>query len=343
MGGFEFRDPIFLCFALLAPLVYWLATRAPSTVRYSSLTLLDDTPSSWRIRLLPLPGIGLAAACVLLSVALAGPRTGDANSRVHREGIALMLVVDRSGSMHARDFVKSDQSVDRLMAVKQVLHRFLGTDGGGGTTGPGRPDDLVGLVAFARYADSAAPLTLDHTNLAAILDEVEIVTERDEDGTAVGEGLALAVERLRRHPAKSKVAILLTDGVSNSGEISPAQAADLAAAHNIKVYAVGAGTTGYAPFPMQWRGQTVLRQAYVELDERGLQDVAERTGGRYFHAEDVDALAEVYDEIDTLERSEIVEVRFMEYEEHYAAFAGAGLALMLAATLLAQSVLRRLP
>jgi Ca-activated chloride channel family protein len=339
MGGFEFRDPIFLCFALFAPLVYWLASRAPSIVHYSSLTLLDGTPSSWRIRLLPLPAVGLAAACVLLSIALAGPRTGDANSRTHREGIALMLVVDRSGSMHARDFVRSDQSIDRLKAVKLVLQRFLGTEG----DGPGRPDDLIGLIAFARYADSAAPLTLDHANLAAILDDIEIVTDRNEDGTAVGEGLALAVERLRRHPAKSKVAILLTDGVSNSGEISPGQAADLAAAQNIKVYAVGAGTTGYAPFPMQWRGQTVLRQAHVELDERGLQDIAERTGGRYFHAEDLDALDEVYSEIDELERSEIIEVRFMEYQEHYAVFASSGLLLILVAALLGQSLLRRLP
>jgi Ca-activated chloride channel family protein len=251
----------------------------------------------------------------------------------------MTLVVDRSGSMHARDFVRGDESVDRLRAVKQVLGRFLGASGGS----PGRPDDLIGLVTFARYADSVAPLTLDHANLAAILEDVEIVTDRDEDGTAVGEGLALAVERLRRHGAKSKVVILLTDGVSNAGEISPAQAADLAAALGVKVYAVGAGRTGYAPFPTQWRGQTVLRQAFVELDERALQEIAERTGGRYFHAEDAAALAEVYDEIDSLERSEIVEIRFMQYEEHYAAFAGAGLALLLTGTLVAHSLLRRLP
>ncbi len=269
MGGFEFRDPAFLVFVLLAPLVYALATRAPSVVKYSSLDLLHGAPSSWRVHLLPLPAICLALASVVLAIALAGPRTGDSSTKVHREGIAMMLVIDRSGSMHARDFVLGDHSVDRLQALKQVLHRFLGRE----ESGMGRPDDLIGLVTFARYADSVAPLTLDHKNLVSILDEVEIVTDRDEDGTAVGEGLALAVERLRGHPAKSKVAILLTDGVSNMGEISPAQAADLAAAHNIKVYAVGAGKTGNAPFPMQWRGQTVLRQAYVELDERGLQEI----------------------------------------------------------------------
>lgn len=339
MTGLEFRDPLFLLLGLLAPLVFWAARRSPSVVRYSSLSLLDAAPGSWRVRLLPVPAALLALAALALAVALAGPRTGDASTKVYREGIALMLVVDRSGSMNARDFVEGDQSVDRLAAVKQVLHRFLGTDG----RGEGRPDDLIGLVTFARYADSVAPLTLDHANLVAILDDVGIVTDQNEDGTAVGEGLALAVERLRRHPAKSRVAIVLTDGVSNTGDISPGQAAELAAAHNIKVYTVGAGRTGQAPFPMQWRGQTILRQAFVELDERTLQSIAERTGGRYFHADNVDALADVYDEIDSLERTEIIEVRYMQYEEHYAAFAGAGAGLIALSALLGATLLRRLP
>ncbi len=339
MGEFEFRDPVFLAFGLLAPLVYWMATRSPSVVKYSSLALLDHAPHSWRVRLLPLPAICFALATLALSIALAGPRIGDHTSKVHREGIAMVLVVDRSGSMNARDFVANDRSIDRLAAVKQVLERFLGSDG----DTAGRPDDLIGLVAFARYADSIAPLTLDHGNLNSIIDDLEIVTDRNEDGTAVGEGLALAVERLRRHEAKSKVVILLTDGVSNVGDISAGQAADLAVAHNIKVYTVGAGKTGYAPFPVEFRGQTVLRQAFVELDERSLQDIAERTGGTYFHAENVSALEDVYEEIDGLERTEIIEIRYLQYEEHYAAFAGAGLLLILVAAVASQSFLRRLP
>ncbi|MBW1883897.1 MAG: VWA domain-containing protein [Deltaproteobacteria bacterium] len=339
MGEFEFRDPIFLAFALLAPLVYVLASRSASVVKYSSLSLLDGAPASWRVKLLPIPALMLAVATTLLAFALAGPRTADRTTKVHREGIAIMLVVDRSGSMNARDFVRGDQSVDRLMAVRSVLSRFLGGENGG----PGRPDDLVGLIAFARYADSIAPLTLDHANLLTILDQLEIVRDQNEDGTAVGEGLGLAVERLRRHPAKSKIVILLTDGVSNMGDISPTQAADLAAAHGIKVYAVGAGKTGYAPFPVQIRGQTILRQAFVELDERSLQEIAARTAGRYFHGEDVEALEDVYREIDALERSEIIEIRYLRYEEHYAAFVLAGLVLMLGSALTSQSFLRRLP
>jgi Ca-activated chloride channel family protein len=339
VSGLEFRDPVFLLLALFAPLVYLLARRQPSVVRYSSLSLLASAPGSWRVALLPTPAVLLALATAVLAIALAGPRTGDATTQVHREGIALMLVVDRSGSMNARDFVEKDRSIDRLAAVKQVLHRFLGTDG----RRPGRPDDLVGLVTFARFADSVAPLTLDHANLVSILDDVAIASEPGEDGTAVGEGLALAVERLRRHPAKSRVVVLLTDGVSNTGDVSPVQAAELAAAHDIKVYAVGAGRTGQAPFPVQWGGRTVLRQAFVQLDERTLQEIAEHTGGRYFHAEDADTLTGVYDEIDALERSEIVEVRYMQYDEHYAVFAGAGALLVIVSALLAQSLLRRLP
>lgn len=339
MSEFEFRDPLFLVIAALAPLVYLLSARMTSVVTFSSLSLFAGAPQSLRARLLVLPPILLALATLALAIALAGPRTGDHTTTVRREGIALVLVVDRSGSMHARDFVRGDASVDRLQALKGVLQRFLGTDG----ESAGRPDDLIGVVAFAGYADSVCPLTLDHRNLAAILDDLEIVTQRDEDGTAIGDGLALAVERLREHPAKSKVVILLSDGVSNSGDISPVQAAELAAAHDIKVYAVGAGRTGYAAYPVTRRGRTVLQQVYVELDERTLQRIAQRTGGRYFHAEDVDSLEEVYDEIDRLERSEISEFRYLQYREHYASFVWGALLLILAAALGGQTFLRRLP
>ena len=238
--------------------------------------------------------------------------------------------------MQARDFVRGDASSSRLDVVKQVFREFV--------RGRSRQGDLVGLVTFARYADGLCPLTLDHANLDVILDQVEIVTDRREDGTAVGEGLALAVERLRSQDAESKVAILLTDGVNNAGDIDPLQAADLAAQHGIKVYAIGAGTTGYAPVPVQVvGGRVVLQRAYVEIDEKTLAAVAERTGGRYFHATNAEGLAEVVDEIDRLERSEITEVRYLEYEHHYAAFVSAALALVGTSALLSGTLLRRLP
>lgn len=334
--GLELRDPLFLLVGLLGLAVYWLASRLPSVVRYSSLALVDGAPRSLRSRLAELPAALLGLAVVALAIALAGPRTGDATSQVHREGIAIAMVVDRSGSMQARDFVQGDASVNRLDAVKQVFKSFVER--------PGRVDDLIGLVTFARYADGACPLTGDHGNLLAILEQQEIVTEQAEDGTAVGEGLALAVERLRHQEVRSKVAILLTDGVSNAGDITPFQAADLAVRHGIKVYTIGAGHTGWAPVPVRLPGGGVaLRRVYVEMDEETLREIAERTEARYFRAGDVDALGEVIEEIDRLERSEITEVRYLEYEHHHAAFVVGALALMVASSLLSGTWLRRLP
>jgi Ca-activated chloride channel family protein len=250
------------------------------------------------------------------------------------------MVVDRSGSMQARDFVRGDASVSRLDVVKEVFRRFVAGEGGGG----GRPDDLIGLVAFARYADGLCPLTLDHGNLQAILADVEIASGRNEDGTAIGEGLALAVERLRGLEVSSKVAILLTDGVNNAGDIDPLHAADLAAQYGIKVYAIGAGSSGLAPVPVQLPdGRTMLRQAYVEIDEATLRQIAERTGGRYFHAADASGLGEVIAEIDRLERSEVTEIHYLTYEYHHASFVGGALLAMAGAALLSGTVLRRLP
>lgn len=340
MLDWEFRDPLFLLAGLLAPLVYALAARLPASVTYSSLDLLATAPASWRARLARLPAALLGLATLALAVALAGPRTGDAVTKIRQEGIAIAMIVDRSGSMQARDFVAEDASLSRLDAVKTVFRDFVL----GGRLGPGRAQDLIGLVGFARYADALCPLTLDHGNLTAILDDMRIVEERSEDGTAIGEGLALGVARLRRHPASSKVAILLSDGVNNAGEIGPMQAADLAAAHGIRVYTIGAGRTGYAPVPVQtWGGRVVLQRAYVEIDEKTLEAIAERTAGRYFHAADAEGLERTLAEIDALERSEISEVRYLEYYYHHRAFVGTALGLILGAALLAGSTLRTLP
>jgi Ca-activated chloride channel family protein len=337
---FELRDPLFLAVGLLAPLVYWLAVRQPASLTFSSLAAADAAPRSVRTRLADLPALLLALAVCVLAVAMAGPRTGNATSRLHREGIAIAMVVDHSGSMQARDFVRGDTSTSRLDVVKQVFRRFV--EGGDGVLG--RTDDLVGLVSFGRFADGLCPLTLDHGNLLAILEDVEIVTEPSEDGTAVGEGLALAVERLRRVEVASKVAILLTDGVNNAGDIDPLHAAELAAQHGIRVYAIGAGSSGLAPVPVTLPGgRVVLRRAYVEIDEETLRRIADRTGGKYFNASDAGALDEVIEEIDRLERSDVTEVRYLTYEYHFAGWVGSGAGLIAAAALLSGSLLRRLP
>lgn len=336
----ELRDPLLLLFALFAPLVFVLAAKLPSVLTVSTLAHLDAAPRSLRARLAMLPALLLAVATVVFAVALAGPRTGDSSSHMHREGIAIVMAVDRSGSMNARDFVAGDASVSRLDAVKHVFHEFVE----GGDAGSGRPDDLVGLVVFGTYADGVCPLTLDHANLLAILDDVKIASEATEASTALGEGLGLAVERLRDHPAKSKVVILLTDGVNNAGEIDPMQAAKLAADNGIKVYTIAAGTNGMAPIPVPGAdGREYLRRVYVEMDEETMRKIADTTGGRYFHARDVDGLKDVYREIDRLERTEITEVRYLQYREHYPPLVMAGMGLVALAALASATFLRRLP
>ena len=340
MADFELRDPLFLVAALLAPVVYLLASRLPASVTYSSLVLVRGA-RSLRARLAWLPAGLLAVATALLAVALAGPRTGNAVTQVKREGVAIVMVVDRSSSMEARDFVRGDTSTSRLDVVRVIFRDFVA---GGGDFGDGRPDDVIGLVAFARYADGLCPLTLDHGNLLAMLEDIAIPTAEGEDGTAVGEGLALAVERLRRHETASKIVILLTDGVNNAGDIDPLQAADLAAQHGIKVYAIGAGRTGRAPYPVRMRdGRVQLRPVMVEIDEATLQEIARRSGGRYFHATNADGLREVVAEIDRLERSEVSEIRYLEYEHHFAPFVATALGLTALASLLSATWLRRLP
>jgi len=340
LAAWEFRDPLFLLAGLLAPLVYWLANRLPARITYASLALPDRAPASLRVRLAPLPAGLLALATLALAVALAGPRTGDETTEVRREGIAIVMALDRSGSMDVRDFVAGDYSVSRLQALKGVFREFVLGD----EAGPGRPDDLIGLVVFGTYADGVCPLTLDHGNLLNILDQIQVAHERSESATAVGEGLGLAIERLLDTDAQSRIVILLTDGVNNAGELDPLQAAELAAEHGIKVYTIGAGSNGYAPAPVTGPdGRQYLRRALVEMDERTLQEIARRTGGVYFHARDAEGLVATYRAIDRLERTEITEVRYLRHRERYAGFSLAALILIALAGLTFGTLLRRLP
>jgi Ca-activated chloride channel family protein len=336
----DLREPWFLALALLALPAWLWARRSGGRVVFSSLSLLPKRPRSLRSRLAFLPDALLSLAVVALAVALAGPRVGDRAARIRREGIAIMMAADISGSMQALDLSTPGHERSRLDAVKDVFREFV--LGGPGLAG--RPDDAIGLVSFARYADCRSPLTLDHTSLAAVASELR-PANRDEDGTALGDGLGLSVLRLGESKARSRIVILLTDGVSNSGDMAPLEAADLAKSQGIRVYTVGAGTNGVAPIRVEdpFTGQSVLRQMPVEIDEDTLQKIAERTGGRYFRATDGDALAAVYREIDRLERSEVSEERFQQYREYFDVFAAAGLVSVALAFLLRGSWLRRLP
>ncbi len=348
MFNWEFRDPIFLLLLPLAVLVFWLANRSRSSLVFSSLALVAGSPKSIRVWLSKLPPLLFALASVALIVGLARPRTPERETRVTRDGIAIMMIMDLSSSMNARDLVEEDRSINRLDVVKQVFLKFvLGQEEAslfGESSTKGRPDDLIGLVTFAGYADSVCPLTLDHGNLANIVRDLQIVSVQSEDGTAVGDGLGLAVERLRRSKAKSQIAILLTDGVNNAGVIPPIRAAELAAETNIKVYCIGAGTTGLAPMPaIDMFGRNTLLPQPVEIDEVTLKQIAEKTGGRYFRAENFEALQQVYSEIDRLEKTEVTELRYLRYTEHFAGFVATGLGLLVLASGLGGSLFRRLP
>jgi Ca-activated chloride channel family protein len=186
-------------------------------------------------------------------------------------------------------------------------------------------------------------LTLDHDDLVIAARQLELVTERKEDGTALGDGLALAIERLRQTPARSKIAILLTDGVETAGTLTARNAIDLAVANGIKVYTIGAGTNGVAPIRIETEFGSQLMQTEVEIDEATLQEIANKTGGAYFRATDLAALGKVYGQIDKLERSEFKEVRFDRHHEYYGWFVASALGLIVIALILRGSVLRRLP
>jgi Ca-activated chloride channel family protein len=346
---------------ILAPLVlgalWWRARprRRPAAV-FSSVTDLKGLPVTLVQRLrswLPyLYGLGL---CLIL-IGLARPQAGKAESRIAGQGIAIELVLDISGSMEALDFQLGGKEVSRLDAVKHVVQQFvLGTRSSGLS---GRTDDLVGLVAFGGFADSKCPLTLDHGALVDIVGGLEIPRPiRDNQGqvinaqslqeelaTAIGDGVAVAVDRLRGSKAKSKVIILLTDGDCNAGVVDPREAARIAAESGIRLYTIGIGRSGMVPVPREDEfGNRVLVPAQFRIDEELLREMAETGHGRYFHASDSEGLAQVYAEIDTLEKTRFEETKYAEYRELFPWFAAPGLALVLLVGTLLETRFRSLP
>jgi Ca-activated chloride channel homolog len=315
----------FLLLLGLVPLIWWrwLAVRSRPAMRFSSVTTLLGIRPAMGVRARVLLPALRSLAFVLLVLALARPQKGNEQTRIFSEGIAIQMLVDRSGSMRAMDFTLDGKPVDRLHAVRKVVRDFV--MGGDGMRG--RDNDLIGMIAFARYADSKCPLTLDHGFLTESLGQIEIVKTQSEDGTAIGDAIALGVERLRsleteRHlqhasRIKSKIMILLTDGENNAGKIDPAKAAEMAAAFGIRIYTIGAGTEGLAPVPAvnPFTGQEEMRQMQVSIDEESLRAIAKATGGHYFRATDTDSLRRIYAEIDKLEKTKTEEKRYLQYKE----------------------------
>lgn len=341
--GVELAHPYYALAALLAVPAVWWSLRSSGRVVFSSLRALPDGGATWRTRLAWLPDLLFGLAIVALAIALAGPRAGDQSSRVRRDGIAIMMAVDVSGSMRALDLSARNRELTRLDAVREVFEQFVL----GSKQLAGRPDDAVGLVAFARYADTRSPLTLDHGNLVTAARQLDFAGE-GEDGTHLGAGLALAVTRLsewkRDDRSVGRVAILLTDGESNVHEIDEATAIDEALEAGVKVYTIGAGTTGIAPIRVPRRdGSSELMQTQVSIDEATLRTIADKTGGKYFRATDHASLTQIYAQIDELERTTIEQDLFTEYRQYYGVLVVAAMALVIAALLLRGTLLRRLP
>ena len=316
-----FYSPWFFGLLLLLPVVAWwlFGRRRKSAIRFSSVGVARSIAPTFRQRMLWLPKALTIAALLFLIVGLARPREGREQTIVDSEGIAIEMVVDRSGSMRAMDFKVDGEHVDRLTAIKNVAGKFVT----GGEQLDGRFADLIGLITFAGFADGITPPTLDHAFVVANLNNTQMVTERDEDGTAIGDAIALAVEKLNalddRQPEKikSKVMILLTDGENNAGDFDPVAAAEVAQTMGIKVYTIGGGTKGKAPIPVQdpFSGRQVVRWMPVSIDEETLKAVAETTGGKYFRATDTDSLTRIYEEIDRLEKTKVQADHFVDYRE----------------------------
>jgi Ca-activated chloride channel family protein len=294
------------------------AARQSVSLAFSSTDFASSIRPTFRQRMMWVPAALTLLTMAVLIVALAGPREGRQETIANTEGIAIEIVVDRSGSMRAMDFKKQDVPVDRLTAVKDVVGRFVLGEG----DLEGRFSDLIGLVTFARNADGMTPPTLDHPFLVSQLNESSIVNRNSEDGTAIGDAIGLAVEKLaaldknQKQEIESKVIILLTDGENNSGSLEPIQAAELAKMMNIKVYTIGVGTKGRAPVPVTNAiGRQIIRWMDVNIDEKTLQKIADTTNGKYFRATDTESLEEIYAEIDRLEKSKVEERQYVDYRE----------------------------
>ena len=265
----------------------------------------------------------------LLVVSLARPQSGERLESVSTLGVDIVVALDTSGSMRAEDFAPKN----RLEVARRTVDRFVA----------GRPGDRVGLVAFASLATTRCPLTQDHEMLRAFLEQVDFAPA-DQDGTAIGLGLATAVNRLRESTAKSRVVVLLTDGVNNAGQVGPQAAAEAARALSVKVYTIGVGSEGPVPVPIDLGplGRRTIRQV-VEMDEKLLQEIADLTGGRYFRATDPQALEQVFDTIDKLEKSQIESRVRVLYSELFPWLLGPAAGLLLLERALRATRLRRLP
>jgi Ca-activated chloride channel family protein len=329
MKVITFEQPLFLYLLILIPAIVafyiFKQHKATASVSMPGLEPFANTGKTFRHYLRHILFAFRTIVLTLIIIVIARPQATDRFQDISTEGIDIILALDISGSMLARDF-----RPDRLEASKNVATEFIS----------GRPYDRMGLVVFSGESFTQCPLTTDHAVLVNLLREVQ--SGMIEDGTAIGMGLATAVNRIKDSEAKSKVIILLTDGVNNRGEIAPATAAGIAKTYGIRVYTIGVGTQGMAPYPVQTPYGIQYQDMPVEIDEAILKDIALNTGGKYFRATDNDKLVQVYAEIDKLEKSKIDVKQFSRKEEKYLIPAVLAAILLLLEVILRNTIFRNL-
>ncbi len=324
-----FGQPLFFILLAIIPiLVYWKIARGnkqTAAIGVSTTKGLKNT-RSWKNTFQNVPFILRLLAIVFIIVALARPQVQFEEQQSEGEGVDIILCIDVSGSMTAEDFTPS-----RMEAAKQVAENFVNN----------RPNDRIGIVIFSGESFTQCPLTTDHYVLINQIEQIR--NGLLEDGTAIGSGLATSVDRLRSSKAKSKVVILLTDGINNGGLIDPATALEIAKAFKVKVYTIGVGTNGYAPTPVSTPMGIVMQNEKVEIDEKLLKNIAEQTGGKYFRATDNKSLDSIYSQIDSLEKSKVEITTFHRYSEKFYPLIFAAMAFLLLEILLRYTLFKKFP
>ncbi len=311
---------------LLAHYIYIELTGRRAHLRVSDIKFWKAGGHSVMEIVRHLPMLLRTVALTMVIIAIARPRSSSQMEKIDTEGIDIVMAMDVSTSMLARDF-----DPDRISAAKDIAIEFISQ----------RPSDRMGIVVFAGESYTQCPLTTDRATLINLMKEIE--TGLIEDGTAIGNGLATAVARMQGSDAKSRVIILLTDGVNNSGEITPQTAADIAKTYGIRVYTIGVGANGTAPYPVMTPWGVQMQNVEVEIDEDLLKNIAETTGGRYFRATDNTKLSEIYSEINKMEKARTTIDSFPVYKELFVGFALVALACLLLEIVLKLFVIRRLP
>ncbi|MEC7181287.1 MAG: VWA domain-containing protein [Bdellovibrionota bacterium] len=323
--------PWFLClFLVIVPIFIW-GQKSGGKIRFSSIDLLKSMNMRARNNPKLILLILRSLAIILLVVALARPQSGRQFTKTNSEGVDILLVLDTSESMQALDFKREGKRVNRLRVVKEVVRDFIKK----------RPNDRIGLVVFGEEAFTQCPLTLDHGIVMDFLDNIKIGMAGS--ATALGQAIGIGVNRMKDLKSKSKIMIALTDGRNNAGRLSPLQASKLADHYGVKVYTIGVGTQGKAPF----LADTLFGKRYiyqkVDLDESTLKQVASETGAKYFRATNTDELKNIYSLIDKLEKTKIEVKKYTEYNEMFAHFLIPGLFILLLEIFLGQTKLRRIP